>query len=128
MLLKRFKNIVNPYRIISSIMIIIYNQAILDQSKNLLRDSIDVFDDSNSVQSSITDYTKTSPNAKNLLPLLSAPVPHLKFKRQDITNMAMMIAGKEDIEMQITLSQTLRISTPQINERSSTRKKKQGQK
>jgi len=42
--------------------------------------------------------------------------------------MAMMIAGKEDIEMQITLSQTLRISTPQIKERSSTRKKKQGQK
>jgi hypothetical protein len=89
----------------------------------------DVFDDNNSIKSSVTDYTyqsKISPNAKNLLPLLSAPAPNLKkFNREDITNMTIMIAGKKDVEIQRNLSQTLRISTPQINDR---RKKKQEQK
>ena len=54
--------------------------------------------------------------AKNLLPSLSAPAPRLKFKRQDITNMAMMM-NNNDLEEQKSLKQSLRISTPKYNER-----------
>jgi|LauGreSuBDMM15SN_2_FD.fasta_scaffold256238_2 hypothetical protein len=82
-----------------------------------MRDTLD--DDS--VTTNITTDTfgsiSKSPNTKLLLPTLSAPPPSLKFKTKEISKMAIMIAGKKDKEIQRKLNETLRISTPSINDR-----------